>query len=125
MNTIELEKLQSLADWMDSRFVVPGTSIRFGLDSLLGLIPGVGDSVTVISTGYLLHHAKIHDVPKHIRFKMIWNAFVDWLIGLVPLVGDVFDVGWKANQRNVALMRAHFEREVTPNPFPEERELKD
>ena len=103
----KIEELEDMAQWMDSRFNIPGTSIRFGIDSLLGLIPGVGDTVTLISTVYLLGVARTHDVPFNVQIKMVWNAFLDWLIGLVPIIGDVFDVGWKANLKNVSLIKEH------------------
>lgn len=103
----EIEKLEKLADWMDSRFSLPGTSIRFGLDSLLGLIPGVGDTVTLASTIYLIGRAQGYKLPWHVIARMAWNAFVDWLIGLIPLIGDIFDIGWKANKRNIQLIKDH------------------
>jgi hypothetical protein len=103
----EIKKLEKLAEWMDSKFLIPGTDIRFGLDSLVGLIPGVGDTVTLASTIYIISKAQKFGLPLHITLLMIWNAFVDWLIGLVPFAGDIFDIGWKANRRNVALIRKH------------------
>lgn len=109
MKKHDIEELKSLAIWMDSRFKIPGTSIRFGLDSLLGLIPGIGDTVTFATTLYLIGVARSHGVPLYIIVKMIWNGLIDWLIGLIPLVGDIFDVGWKSNQKNVALIIAYLE----------------
>lgn len=103
----ELEKLERLARWMDSQFSIPGTSIRFGFDSLLGLIPGLGDTGTLAVTLYLSEKAKSFGLPRRVRLRMFWNAFIDWLIGLVPLAGDLFDLGWKANLRNIELMRHH------------------
>ena len=103
----EIEKLHKMAEWMDSKFKIPGTSIRFGFDSILGLVPGIGDTVTLASTAYLIGKAKAFKLPFHIVLLMIWNAFIDWLIGLIPLIGDIFDIGWKANQRNVALLKKH------------------
>lgn len=97
--------MESLAHWMDSKFKLPGTNIRFGLDSILGLIPGVGDTVTLASTVYLLGQAQSLNVPWTIKTRMMWNAFIDWLIGLVPFFGDIFDIGWKSNQRNVKLLK--------------------
>lgn len=103
----ELEKLESMAGWMDSRFSVPGTKIRFGFDALLGLFPGIGDTLTLLTTAYLVGKAHSYGLPWHVKARMIWNGFIDWLIGLVPLIGDIFDIGWKSNNRNVALMREH------------------
>ena len=96
----ELDKLDKMAEWMDSRFHVPGTSIRFGIDSLLGLIPGVGDTVTVASTGYLLSKAHEYKLPWHVKTTMLWNLLIDWLIGFIPLLGD----------KNVALIKKYVER---------------
>lgn len=103
----DIRKLESMAEWMDSRFVIPGTSIRFGLDSLLGVVPGVGDTLTLLSTVYLVGRAHSYKLPLRIKLLMVWNGFIDWLIGLVPLIGDIFDVGWKANKRNVQLIKKH------------------
>ena len=107
-----LSKLESIARWMDSQFRIPGTSIRFGLDSVLGLIPGIGDTITLASTIYILGYAHRMGVPFHVKVRMAWNALIDWLIGLVPLFGDIFDVGWKANHKNVALLKKHFEKKT-------------
>ncbi len=106
----EIQKLDKMAEWMDSRFKIPGTSIRFGFDSLLGLIPGIGDTVTLATTGYLISRAHNYKLPWHVKTTMLWNLFIDWLIGLIPLLGDIFDVGWKANQKNVALIKKYIDR---------------
>ncbi len=103
----ELEKLDKLAWWMDSKFVIPGTSIRFGLDVILGLVPGIGDTGSLLISAYLIGKARSYNVPWYVTVQMIWNAFLDWIIGIIPLVGDLFDIGWKANLRNVSLIRQH------------------
>jgi len=105
----EIEKLESVAQWMDSRFVLPGTSIRFGLDSVIGLIPGVGDTLTFVTTAYFLGKAHRYKLPWQIKAQILWNGFLDWLIGLVPLIGDIFDIGWKSNMRNVELLKTHLQ----------------
>lgn len=105
-NTIDM--LESLAHLMDRAFTVPGTQIRVGLDSIIGLIPGIGDTIAVAVSGYIYSFAKKAGVPWHKRTVMLWNIFIDWLIGLVPLIGDIFDVGWKANLKNVAIIKAHY-----------------
>ncbi len=92
---------------MDSQFRIPGTPVRVGLDSILGLVPVVGDTGTLLVTLYLTSYARKYKVPKRIIAEMYRNAAIDWAIGLVPLAGDIFDVGWKANLRNVALLKAH------------------
>lgn len=102
-----LSSLDHLATWMDSRFRLPGTQIRFGFDSILGLIPGIGDSVTVLSNVYIIGWARAYGAPVSLILKMIWNMMVDWIVGLVPVIGDIFDIGWKANSRNVSLLKNH------------------
>jgi hypothetical protein len=109
----DIRKMEKMAVWLDSRFSIPGTSIRFGLDSILGLIPGIGDTVTLASTAYLIRIARTHNLPLYVIIHMLWNAFVDWFIGLVPLLGDIFDVGWKANLKNVALIKKHLEPHIS------------
>lgn len=103
----EIERLDRFAGWMDDRFSIPGTSIRFGVDSILGLIPGVGDTVTVLSSVYIIGKAQSHNAPLHLTLRMAWNAFLDWLIGLIPFVGDIFDIGWKSNRKNIELLKKH------------------
>jgi hypothetical protein len=109
-----LRRLDTLADWMDSRFRVPGTNIRFGIDAVLGLVPGIGDGVSIIPAVYLIAHAAYLGVPKSLLIRMASNVGVDLLVGSVPLVGDVFDVGFKANRRNIALVSRHVEKESRP-----------
>ncbi len=108
---LELD-LELLARWMDSVFRIPGVGIRFGLDALIGLIPGVGDTLTSLVSLYILSSAARFGVPRVTLLRMALNIGVDWALGLLPVLGDVFDVGWKANQKNVALLRRHIM--VTP-----------
>lgn len=102
-------ELALLARWMDSAFEMPGLRFRFGWDALLGLIPGLGDTLTTLVSLYILGAARRCGVPRATMVRMAANIALDYLIGAVPLVGDVFDVYWKANQRNVALLRRHVE----------------
>ena len=108
MKENDILKLEQLADLMDNKFVIPGTDIRVGLDALMGLIPGIGDTASLAVSGYIIHKARENGVHPILLSRMTWNVFMDWLIGLVPLVGDIFDVGFKANRRNIALIREHF-----------------
>lgn len=109
MSHKKIQDLRKLAEWLDSKFMIPGTEIKFGLDSVLGLVPGVGDSVTLLFSAWLIREAHAMGVPKRTLAVMVWNAFLDWLIGLVPFFGDIFDVGWKANVKNIDLLQKHFE----------------
>ncbi|WP_417606763.1 DUF4112 domain-containing protein [Primorskyibacter flagellatus] len=101
------DKAEKLARRMDSAFRVPLTPIRLGWDSVLGLIPGVGDTLTLAPAVYIMHLAHRAGVPKTTLTRMAINSGADWLIGLVPLFGDLLDVGYKSNIRNAALLRAH------------------
>ena len=100
-------ELDSLARWMDSAFEIPGTGVRFGLDAIIGLIPGIGDTVTSFVSLYILHAASRYGVARVTLLRMAMNIGIDWLFGAIPLVGDAFDVYWKANLKNVALLRRH------------------
>lgn len=104
----ELDLLDGLADLMDSRFRVPGTGIRFGLDALIGLIPGIGDGLVTLPAFYILARAHRLGAPKTLLVRMAANVGIDFLIGAIPLIGDLLDVGYRANRRNVALLREHF-----------------
>lgn len=102
-----IAELETLAYWMDSKFAIPGTKTRMGLDSLLGFIPGIGDTMGFAVSAYMLGRAARLGVPKHLMARMLWNIIVDWFVGLVPLAGDIFDVGFKANIKNVRLLKEH------------------
>lgn len=92
---------------MDNKLVIPGTNIRLGLDSIIGLIPGIGDTISLAVSGYIIHKARQTGVHPILLSRMVWNVLVDWLVGIVPFFGDIFDVGWKANRRNVDLLKEH------------------
>lgn len=100
-------QLQQLARWMDSAFEVPGTDIRFGLDAIIGLVPGLGDLVTSLVALHILRTASRYGVPRVTLARMGLNIAVDSIIGAVPFVGDAFDVYWKSNIRNVELLQRH------------------
>ena len=104
----ELKSLDSLADLMDSRFRLPGTNIRFGLDAVVGLLPFLGDGVVTLPALYILARAHRMGAPTSLLIRMGINVALDFLIGAIPLIGDILDVGYRANRRNVALLREHF-----------------
>ena len=112
-----LARLRKLAWLLDSSVRVPGTRFRVGLDSLLGLIPGVGDVLGTAVSAYLLHAAWRHGVPNPVLGKMALNVAADLAAGAVPILGDVFDAAWKANSRNVALLEQAL-REMGPADRP-------
>jgi Domain of unknown function (DUF4112) len=103
-------RLASLRKWaviLDSLFRVPGTSIRFGVDAIAGLIPGFGDLASPVYTALILLEGLRLRVPAVVQARMVLNAAIDMGIGLVPLLGDIADVAWKANLRNLALLERH------------------
>lgn len=105
--TPDLAQLQLLAKLMDGVFVIPGLRLRFGLDAIIGLLPGLGDFATSLVTLYILQEAHRRGVSRLTLARMGSNILVDWLVGSIPLVGDAFDIFWKSNQRNVALLLEH------------------
>ena len=109
--------LAALRRWsvlLDSAFRLPGTQMTFGLDPILGLIPGLGDLTTPLFAGLLLLHAARMKIPRVVQLRMVMNAAIDLAVGLVPVVGDVFDFGWKANVKNLALLERHAHIGSTP-----------
>jgi len=103
---IEIEEsLESLAHYLDGVFKIPGIGWRFGLDSLIGLVPNVGDISTALVSFYVLIAGVRYGVPKITLLRMALNIGLDYLIGIIPVVGDAFDFFWKHNKRNMDLIR--------------------
>lgn len=105
-----LERLERLATNMDALFRVPGTNIRVGADSIVGLVPGIGDAAALAPSVYIIVQSRRMGAPWPLIGRMTFNVGVDAALGSVPLVGDLFDVGWKGNLRNTRLLRRHLER---------------
>ncbi len=104
--TVEIEEsLDQLSRWMDGLFRIPGVGWRFGLDAIVGLIPGVGDTLTSVISFYVLASAVRYRVPKVTLLRMGMNIGIDYLFGAIPFVGDLFDAAWKSNTKNVELLR--------------------
>ena len=114
-NPVALDALRRWAVLLDSAFRIPGTGIRFGLDAIVGLIPGLGDISTPVFAGLLLLHAVRMRLPLVVQARMVFNAGLDMLIGMVPILGDLVDIGWKANLRNLALLERHARPAVPPS----------
>ena len=100
-------RVRSLARLLDSAITVPGTNIRFGLDAALGLFPGLGDVAGAALSGYIVLAAARMGVPVPVLARMLGNIAVDGMVGAIPLLGDLFDVGFRANLRNAALIERH------------------
>jgi len=103
-----LKDIEKLAKLMDAQFKVPGTNIRFGLDSLIGLIPGVGDLSTFAVSGYMVWVLAHNGASGFLLARMVLNILIDAIVGMVPLLGDIFDIAFKANIRNMKLMQQHY-----------------
>lgn len=102
-----IRALRPIARLLDSAYEVPGTSYRIGLDPIIGLVPGFGDLVSPLFTVFILWQARDLDLPRVVQLRMLANVAIDTVVGAVPLVGDLFDVAWKANEKNLALLEAH------------------
>jgi len=105
----QLARLEALANLMDARFRLPIFPVPIGLDTIVGLIPGIGDTISLGVAGVIVAGAKRLNMPKRHLVQMGGNILIDWVIGLVPIIGDLFDIGWQGNIRNVRIARAHLE----------------
>jgi hypothetical protein len=101
-----IHRLDLLSRLLDTAFPIPGTRFRIGLDGVLGLLPGIGDSLGAVFSTYIIFEAARLGCPKRTLLQMLGNVAVETVIGAIPIVGDLFDFAWKANVKNVALLRA-------------------
>jgi hypothetical protein len=101
------DNLNLLSHLLDDWFRIPGTRIRFGLDGIVGLIPGIGDIAGGLASCILIAAAWVRGVPYITIARMLVNLALDVIIGAVPFLGDMFDIAWKANRRNYALLARH------------------
>ena len=102
-----LARLRRFAFWLDAGIAVPGTALRFGLDPVLGLVPGLGDAVGALLAAWIVVEAIRLGASRATLSRIAANIALDALVGAVPLLGDAFDVVWKANLKNVALLERH------------------
>ena len=107
-----LATVRRLASLLDDKYRVPGTRIRFGLDSLIGILPGVGDAVTTVAGLWLISEAIRLGVPRKTLIRMLINLGIDTTVGSVPVAGDLFDVYWKSSRRNADLLERHLKQQV-------------
>jgi hypothetical protein len=103
-----LRQINRLAKLMDAQFTFPGTNIKFGFDALLGLVPGAGDISTFAVSGYMVMVMSKNGASGFVLARMILNILIDAIFGAVPLIGDLFDVAFKANMRNMKLMDQYY-----------------
>lgn len=104
-----LKEVSYLAKLMDSRWRLPGTNMRFGLDGIIGLIPGAGDLSTFAVSGYMLWIMARNGASGFVLARMVTNVLIDAIIGSIPFIGDLFDFVFKANTRNLRLMQEHYQ----------------
>lgn len=103
-----MKQVARLTKLMDKQFVIPGTNFRFGLDGILGLIPGVGDVSTFAVSCYLITLMAKNGASGYVMARMVLNVLIDAIIGSIPFIGDLFDFAFKANSKNLRLMQEHF-----------------
>ena len=106
-----IARLDSLASLLDTALFIPGTNIRFGVDGIIGLVPGIGDTITTALSLWIVYEAHQLGAPAHVLGRMLGNVVLDGAVGAVPVVGDVFDVMWRANRRNMRILREWLERD--------------
>lgn len=107
-----IRRLEWLSAVLDDRYRLPGTKVRFGWDTLIGLIPVAGDSMTTLMSAYFMWEAHRLGVSKWALWRMLGNVAIDFVVGLVPLVGDLGDVAWRANRKNLKILK----QEISRNP---------
>jgi hypothetical protein len=108
-----LARLDALSRLFDIAFAIPGTNVRFGVEAILRLVPGVGDIAASALSCYLIYEARRLGAPPRIFARMLANVAIEGIIGAVPYLGDAFDVAFRANRRNVRLLRDYFDGRST------------
>ena len=105
----KIKKLRRISRVLDNAIAIPGTKISFGLDPILGLLPGGGDTITGGLSAYIVVEAAKMGLPREVLGKMVGNILLDSFAGTIPVLGDLFDVGWKSNVKNMELLEKHLE----------------
>jgi heme/copper-type cytochrome/quinol oxidase subunit 3 len=105
----DLRRVEDISRLLDSQFRIPGTSFRFGLDPILGLLPVAGDLSTFLISGSLVMTMARHGVSRKVVILMMMNVILDAIIGCIPIIGQIFDFTYKANDRNIKLLKKHYQ----------------
>ena len=105
-----VQSLRALTKALDSAFQIPGTRFRFGLDPIIGIVPGIGDAIGAVLSAVIVFQSARLGVSRSTLLRMMGNVLLDTVVGEIPLLGDLFDVGWKANTKNLNLLEAHLQR---------------
>ena len=111
-----LKRMRQLSRLLDSAIVIPGTKKRIGLDPIIGLIPGGGDTISAALSGYIIVEAAMMGLPREALIRMVMNVLIDTVVGSVPVFGDIFDVVSKANLRNMQIVETYIK-----SPEPKEK----
>ena len=119
----KLKRIRKIARLLDTAIGIPGTKFRFGLEPILGLIPGGGDLITALISAYSIYLATSFGLEKSEIFKMVKNVAIDTALGSVPIVGDIFDAYFKSNIRNLEILENHIAKTEAENPTNETLEL--
>jgi hypothetical protein len=109
-------RIEALARLMDGAFVLPGTNIRLGLDAIIGLVPVAGDLIGGLISSYLIWEARRLGAPKWLIARMMANVVLDTAVGAIPVLGDAFDVMFRANMKNMGLLRRHMAKRGLVSP---------
>lgn len=104
-----LQRIRLVTHLLDNALPIPGTKVRVGIDPLLGLLPGAGDWVSMVLSVYIILESLRFGLPKETLTQMVSNLVLDAVSGVIPIAGDIFDVAWKANNRNLKLLEAHLQ----------------
>ncbi|MDJ0590077.1 MAG: DUF4112 domain-containing protein [Pleurocapsa sp. MO_226.B13] len=118
-----LKRIRQIAKLLDTAIGIPGTKFRFGLDPILGLIPGGGDLITAGISAYTIYLASRFGLERREIWEMIKNVGIETAIGFVPVVGDIFDAYFKANIRNLEILERHLAKTEADNLVTQERDL--
>ncbi|MGD1920464.1 MAG: DUF4112 domain-containing protein [Pleurocapsa sp.] len=118
-----LKRIRKIAKLLDTAIGIPGTKIRFGLEPILGLIPGGGDLITALISAYSIYLATSFGLEKSEIFKMVKNVAIDTALGSVPIVGDIFDAYFKSNIRNLEILENHIAKTEAESETAEILEL--
>jgi len=110
LDPTRMERLRRVGWLLDNAIPIPGTRFRLGIDQIIGLVPGIGDLIGGALSLYIIVEAWRLGVPRGLLARMGWNVAIDTLVGEIPLLGDLFDIGFKANIRNLALLDGFAQR---------------
>lgn len=104
----DISELEKISEFLDNKYRIPGTRFRFGLDPIIGLIPGLGDAITMGISGLLVVYMARYGVSRKVVVLMVLNVIIDGILGSIPLIGWLFDFAFKANEKNIRLLKKHY-----------------